>query len=85
MQTPLANPIIDLGMPHEKVVKKGEYIAIKCHNTFGEHELGSYEINLSYFYRGTLEERLVWKDKVLKALDGHSISTGPSRYPSLIG
>ena len=29
MQSPLVNPIIDLERPLEKVLKKGEYIAIK--------------------------------------------------------
>ena len=33
MQSPLVNPIIDLERPLEKVPKKGEYNAIKCHNT----------------------------------------------------
>ena len=37
MQTPLVNPIIDLERPLEKVLQKGEYIAIKCHNTPGDN------------------------------------------------
>ena len=78
--SPLVNPIIDLERPLEKVLKKGEYIAIKCHNTPGVTDSGSYEINLPYYGGGSPEEWLVWKDKLLKALDGQSISTRPLRY-----
>ena len=85
MQTPLVNPIINLERPLEKVLKKGEYIAIKCHNTPGDNISGSYEINLPYYGGGIPEEWLVWKDKLLKALDGQSISTGPLRYTLDIG
>ena len=78
--SPLVNPIIDLERPLEEVLKKGEYIAIKCHNTLGVTDSGSYEINLPYYGGGTPEEWLVWKDKLLKALDGQSISMGPLGY-----
>ena len=77
MQTPLVNPIINLERPLKKVLKMGEYIAIKCHNTSGYNDSGSNEINLPYYGGGSPGERLVWKDKLLKALDGQSISTGP--------
>ena len=80
IQTPLLNSIIDLERPLEKVLSKGEYMAIKCHNTPGDNDSGSYEINLPYYRGGSPEERFVWKDKLLKALDGQSISTGPLRY-----
>ena len=80
MQTPSVNPIIDLKMEVEKVLKKGEYIAIKCHNTPGDNDSGCYDINLPYYGRGSPEEWLVLKDKLRKALDGQSISTGPLRY-----
>ena len=80
MTTPLFNPIIDLKRPLEKVLKKGEYIAIKCHNTSGDNDSGSYEINLPYYVGGSPEEWHVWKDKLLKALDGQSVSTGPLRF-----
>ena len=33
MQTPIVNAIINLERPLEKVLKTGEYIAIKCHTT----------------------------------------------------
>ena len=46
MQTPLVNPIIDLEMPLEMVLKKGKDIEIKCHNTPGENDSRSYKINL---------------------------------------
>ena len=80
MQSQLVNPIIDLERSLEKVLKKVEYIAIKCHNTLGDNDSLSYEINLSYYGGGTPEEYFVWKDKLLKALDGQGISTGPLRY-----
>ena len=80
MQTPLLNPIINLERPLEKILKKGEYIAIKCHNTPGDNDSGSYEINLPYNGGESPKEWLVWKDKLHKALDGHSISIGPLRY-----
>ena len=70
MQTLLVNPIIDLERPLEKVLK----------NTPGDNDSGSYEINLPYLGGGTPEEWLVWKVKLLKALDGQSISRGPQRY-----
>ena len=79
MQSSLVNPIIDLKRPLEKVLKKGEYIAIKYHNTPVDKDSGSYEINLLYYGRGSPDEWLVWKDKLLKALDGQSISKGPLR------
>ena len=80
MQTPIVNPIIDLERPLEKVIKKGEYIAIKCHNTASDHDNGSNEINLPYYGGVSPEEWLVCKDKLFKALDGQCISTGPLRY-----
>ena len=80
MQSPLVNPIINLERPLEKVLKKGEYKAIKCHNTSGDNDSGSYEINLPYYGRGTPEEWFVWEDNLLKALDGQSINTGPLWY-----
>ena len=56
MQTPLVNPIIDLERPLAKVLKKGEYIAIICHNTPGDNDSVSYEINLPYYGGGSPEE-----------------------------
>ena len=68
------------GMAAWKISEKGEYIAIKCHNTPGDNDSGSYEINLPCYGKGTPKEWFVWKDKLLKALDGESISTEPLRY-----
>ena len=53
---------------------------IKCHNTPDDNNSGSYEINLPYYGGGTPEKWLLWKDKLVKALDGQSISMGPLRY-----
>ena len=88
LQTILVNPIIYLKRLPEKVAWKGrlkrcskqKYIAIKCHNTPGDCDGRSYEINLPYFGGGSPEEWLVWKDKVLKTLDDQSISMAPQRY-----
>ena len=52
IQYPLVNIIINLERPLEKVLKKGEYIAIKLHNTPGDNDSGSYEINLPYYGGG---------------------------------
>ena len=49
MQSLLVNLIIDLERPLEKILKEGEYIAIKCHNTPGDNDSESYEINLPYY------------------------------------
>ena len=68
-QSPLVNPIINVERPLEKVLKIGEYIAIKCHITPGDNDSGFYEINLPYYGGGSAEEWLVWNDKLLKALD----------------
>ena len=59
IQSPLVNPVIDLKRLLEKVLKKGEYTAIKCHNTPGDNDSGSYKINLPYYRRGSPEEWLV--------------------------
>ena len=80
MQTPLVNPTINLERPLEKVLNKGEYIAIKYLNNPADNDSGSYEINLPYYGGGSPEERLAWKDILLKALDGQSISMGPLWY-----
>ena len=80
IQTALVNQIIDLERPLERVLKKGEYIAIIYHNTPGDNDSGSYEIYLSYYGGGSPKEWLVWKDKLLKSLDDQSISTGPLWY-----
>ena len=80
IQSPLVNPIIDLERPLEKMLKKGEYKTIKCHNTPCDDNSGCYEINLPYYRGGSPEECLVWKDKLLKALDGQSISMRHLRY-----
>ena len=53
---------------------------IRLHNTPGDNDSGSYEINLPYYGGGTPKEWLVWKDKLLKALDGQSIGMGPLRH-----
>ena len=53
MTSVLVNPIIDLERPLEKVLKKGKYIAIKCHNTHGDNDSGSYEINLPNYGGGS--------------------------------
>ena len=76
IQSPLVDSIIELERPLEKVLKKGEFIAINCHNTPGDNDCGSYEISLPYYGGGSPEEWFVWKDKLLNALDGQSISTG---------
>ena len=81
MTTPLVNQIIDLQRPLKKV-KTGEYTAIKCHNTLGDNDSWSYGINLPYYGGGSPEEWFVWKVKLLKALDGQSINTGPLRHMS---
>ena len=73
MQTPLVNPIISLERPLEKVLKKGKYIAIKCHNTHGDNVSGFYEINLLYNGGGSPEEWLDWKEKLLHDLDGQGV------------
>ena len=80
MQTPLVNPIIYMERPLEKALKKDEDIAIKYNNTPGDNDCASYEINLPYNGGGTPEEWLVWKNKLLKSLDGQSISTAPLQY-----
>ena len=55
-------------------------MAIKCHNTPGDNDSGSNEINLTCYGEGSHEEWLVWKDKLLKAFDSQGISAGSLRY-----
>ena len=61
MQTPLVNLIINLERPLENVLKKGEHIAIKCHDTPGDNDSGSYEINLPYYGGGSQRSSLSGK------------------------
>ena len=68
------NPNFNLERPLEKVFKKGKHLAIKRHNTPGDNDSGSYEINFPCYGGGIPEEWLIWKDKLLKALDGQRIS-----------
>ena len=65
MQSILVNPIIDLERLLEKVFKKAKYISIECHNTPGDNNSGSYEINLPFYGGGSPDKWLVWKDKLL--------------------
>ena len=74
------NPIISLERPHEKFLNESKYITIKCHNTPGDSNARSCEFNLPYYRGGSSEEKLVWKDRLLKVLDGQSISTAAQRY-----
>ena len=59
MSTLLVIMIIDLERPLEKVMKKGDYIVIKCHNTPAVTDSGSYDINFPYHGRGTHKEWLI--------------------------
>ena len=61
MKSPLVNPIIDLERSLEKVLKKEEYLAIKCHNTPGDNNSGSYETNLPTMEEGHLKSGLSGK------------------------
>ena len=45
-----------------------------------DNDSRSYEINLPLYGGGSPEEWLVWKDKLLKALDGQSISRDTLQY-----
>ena len=78
--TLLGNPMIYRERLLEKIIWKGEYITIKCHNTPSVNNSGSYEINLPYYGGGSPEEWFIRKDKLLKALNDRSISTWPQRY-----
>ena len=73
IQSPLVNSIIDLERLLEKVLKNGNYIAIKCHNTPGDDDFGSYEINLPYYRGEAPEEWLAWKDILHKAFDSRPL------------
>ena len=61
MQSPFVNPIINLERPLEKVLKKREYIAIKCHSTPSDNDYGSYEINLPIMEEDHLKNDLSGK------------------------
>ena len=74
MNTLLVNQIISLERPLEKILKKGEYV--KCDNTPDDNDSGSYKINLPNYGGGSPKG----KDKLLKALDHQSISSGLLRY-----
>ena len=78
--TVLVNLIIDPERPFKKIIKKGEYKAIKCHSATDDCDSGYCEINLPYYGGGSREECFVWEDKLLKASDGQSIGAGPQRY-----
>ena len=67
------NKIIYLERLLNMILNKGEYIAIKCHNTPGDNDFEPYKNNLPYYRGGSPEEWLLWKDKLLRALDGLDI------------
>ena len=69
----------------EIAIWEWEYIATKCHNTPGDNDSVSYEINLPYYGGGSPEKWLFWKDKLLKALDDQGFSTGPLRHMFIKG
>ena len=77
---PIVNPIVILERPLEMILRKGESIAIKCHNNFGDNDNGFYKINLPFYGGGSPEEWLMWKYKLLKALNDQSISKGSQMY-----
>ena len=79
LRTPLVNPIIDLERPLANMLEKGEYKAIKYHNTPCDINAGSYEINIPYYGGGSSKEWLLLKDKLPKDHGGQSIDTGPQR------
>ena len=76
----VVNPIITLERLLKKICKKGDYMKIKCHNNPGDNDSGSYKSNFPFCGRAAPKEWLAWKDKLLKALDGQSICSGPQRY-----
>ena len=53
---------------------------IKCNNTPGDNDSGSFEINFPCYKGGSPEEWLVWIDKLLKASGDQSINRGPLWY-----
>ena len=61
-------------------MKKGEYIATKCHNTPGVNYSRSYEINIPCNAGKTSQDWLIWEDKLLKALEIQGNSIQPQRY-----
>ena len=77
IQVSLVNLFINLDRLNEKVLKKGKYVAIKCHNTSGDNDSGSYDNNLPYYRGGTPEDWLFWKDILHKALYNQSVRRGP--------
>ena len=52
IQTPLVNPIIDLERSVKRILKKGEYIVIKCHNIPVDNDPSFSAINLLYYGGG---------------------------------
>ena len=59
MQTPSVDLIINLERALEKILKKGECIAIKWHNTPGDNDSRSYQVNLPYYGGRSPEEWFV--------------------------
>ena len=64
----------------EKVMKIEEYIMVKCNNNLCVSDNRSYDINLPYYGVGTPVELLVWKEELLKVLEGQGISMQFQRY-----
>ena len=57
--THLVNSIINLKRPIEKVLEKGNYIATKYHDAFGEMDSEIYEDHLSYYGGNICDECLI--------------------------
>ena len=75
ISTALVDLIINLGRPVENELEKDNYIAIKWNNIPDKIDSGNHEIHLP-----TFEQWLLWREKFLKALKGHSINAGPQMH-----
>ena len=55
-ESPLVNPISNLERLLQDILRKCKYIVIKCHNTPGEYDSGSCDINLPSCGGGLTQE-----------------------------
>ena len=59
LRTPLVILIINPERTLEKILRKVEFIATKCHSTHSGNDSGSYEINVSYYGERLPEYKLL--------------------------
>ena len=77
--TRLVTPAIGLDRPDETEAGKFDE-KVKCRTNPGDASSTTYEIGMTYFKEGSPEEWLVWKNRLMRCLEGQGATAGPSSF-----